>query len=42
MKIGLRREDAQCQSKRSVGVNQIAAGLNEIWLTSLVGDSTRF
>ena len=26
VKIGLRREDALCQSKWSVGVNQIAAG----------------
>ena len=27
MKVGLRREDALCQSKWSVGVDQIAAGL---------------
>ena len=26
-KVGLRREDTVCQSKWSVGVNQIAAGL---------------
>ena len=33
MKVGLRREDALCRSKWSVGINQIAAGL-------LVGDTT--
>ena len=27
VKIGLRREDALCQSKWSVGMNQIADGL---------------
>ena len=27
VKVGLRREDSLCQSKWSVGVNQIAAGL---------------
>ena len=27
MKVGLRREDAFCRSKYSVGVNKIAAGL---------------
>ena len=27
VKVGLRREDALCRSKWSVGVNQIAAGL---------------
>ena len=27
VKIGLRREDALCRSKWSVGINQIAAGL---------------
>ena len=27
VKVGLRREDALCQSKWRVGVNQIAAGL---------------
>ena len=27
MKVGLRREDALCRSKWSVGVNKIAAGL---------------
>ena len=37
MKIGLRREDALCQSKWSVGVNQIAAGLRSIWPPSLQG-----
>ena len=26
VKISLRKEDALCQSKRSVGINQIAAG----------------
>ena len=37
VEIGLRREDALCQSKWSVGVNQIAAGLRWIWSPSLVG-----
>ena len=27
VKVGLRREDALCRSKWSVGVNQIASGL---------------
>ena len=27
MKVGLRRKDALCLPKRSVGVNKIAAGL---------------
>ena len=27
VKVGLRREDAHCRSKWSVGVNKIAAGL---------------
>ena len=27
VKVGLRRDDALCQSKWSVGINQIAAGL---------------
>ena len=27
VKIGLRREDALCQSNWSVGINEIAAGL---------------
>ena len=27
MKVGLRREDALCRSKWSVGVNKIAAGM---------------
>ena len=27
MKVGLRRKDALCRSKWSVGVNKIAAGL---------------
>ena len=31
MMVGLRREDALCHSKWSVGVNQIAAGLMSIW-----------
>ena len=30
VKVGLRREDALCRSKWSVGVNQIAAGLRLI------------
>ena len=40
--VGLRREDALCRLKWSVGVNQIAAGLRWIWPPSLVGDTTRF
>ena len=42
MKVGLRREDALCCSKQSVGVNHIASGLRRIWSPSLVGDITRF
>ena len=40
MNGGLRREDALCRSKWSVGVNQIADGLRCIWPPSLVGDAT--
>ena len=40
MKIGLRREDALCQSKWCVGINEIAAGLRRIWSPSLAGDIT--
>ena len=40
VKDGLRREDARNQSKWSVGVNQIAAGLKGIWSPSLDGDTT--
>ena len=40
VKVGLRREDALCQSKWSVGVNQIAAGLRRIWPPSLFLDTT--
>ena len=40
MKIGLRREDALCRSKWSVGIDHIAAGLRIIWPPSLVGDTT--
>ena len=36
VKVGLRREDALCRSMWSVGVNQIAAGLMWIRLSSLV------
>ena len=39
MKVGLRREDALCRSKWSVGVNEIVAGWRP---PSLVGDATRF
>ena len=42
MKVGLRRKDALCRSKWSVGVNQIAAGLKRIWLSLLVGDPIDF
>ena len=42
VKVGLRREDALCQSKWSVGVNQIASCLRCIWPPSFVGDTTRF
>ena len=41
MKVGLRRKDALCRSKWSVGVNKIA-GLWQIWTPSLIGDTTRF
>ena len=41
VKIGLKREDALCRSKWSVGVNQIAAGLWLIWSPSPIGDTTR-
>ena len=40
--VGLWREDALCQPKWSVGVNQIAAGLRWIWPPSLVGGTTWF
>ena len=40
-KVGLRREDARCRSKWSVGVNHIAAGLRCMWPPSLDGDTTR-
>ena len=42
MEVGLRRDDALCRSKWSVGVNMIAAGLISIWPPSLIGDATRF
>ena len=42
MRVVLRREDALCRSKWSVGINQIAAGLRWVWPLSLVGDSVRF
>ena len=42
VKVGLRRKDALCHSKWSVGVNKIAAALRRIWPSSLVGDTTRF
>ena len=41
-KIGLRNEDALCQSKWSAGISQIAVGLRGIWPPSLVGDTARF
>ena len=37
MKVGLKREDALCRSKWSVGVNKVAAGLRQFWPPSLVG-----
>ena len=36
VKVGMRREDALCRSRWSVGVNQIAACLRCIWSPSLV------
>ena len=42
VKVGVRMEEALYQSKCSVGINQIAAGLRYIWTPSLVGDITRF
>ena len=42
VKVDLRREDALYQSKWSVGMNQIAAGLRLIWPPSLVGVTSRF
>ena len=39
IKAGLRRDDALCRSKLSVGVNQIAADLRGNWPPSLVGDT---
>ena len=42
VKVGLRMENAPCQSKWSAGVNKIAPGLRLIWPPSLVGDTTRF
>ena len=42
MKDGLRRIDALCRSKWSVGVNQTAAGLRQIWPPPLVRDTTGF
>ena len=41
VKGGLRRDDAHCRSKRSVGVNKIAAGMRRIWPAPLVWDTTR-
>ena len=38
VKVGLRREDALCRSKWSVGVNLITAGLRWIWPPSLFMD----
>ena len=42
LKIGLRRKDALCRSRWSVGVDQIAAGLRSIWPPLLVLDPTTF
>ena len=42
VKVVLRKEDAFCQSKWIVGVNQIAAGLKRLWPPSLVWNITRF
>ena len=42
VKVGLRRKDAHCRSKWSIGINQIATGLRRIWPPSLVGDTTRY
>ena len=37
VKVGLRREDAFCLSKWSVGINQNAVGLRCIWPPTFVG-----
>ena len=42
VRVSLRREDALCQSRWSVGVNQIAAGWRSFWPPSIVGNTTRF
>ena len=42
MMVGLRREDALCRSKWSVGVSKISAVLRRIWQPSLIGDTTGF
>ena len=41
MKIGLRKEDALCQSKWCVDIIQISAGLSCIWPPSFVGNTAR-
>ena len=42
VEVGLRREDALCRSKWSVGVSKMAAGLRLIRPPSLVEDTTGF
>ena len=42
IKVGLRRKDALCRSKWSVGVSKIAAELRRIRPPSPIGDTTRF
>ena len=40
--VCLRRKDALCRSKWSVGVNKTAAGWRRIWTPSLIEDTTRW
>ena len=42
VKVGLRMEDAPCQSKWIVDVNRIAAVLTRIWPPILIVNTTRF
>ena len=42
VKVGLRRKDALSQSKWSVGINLIAAGMRLVLPPSLVGGTSRF
>ena len=42
MKVGLRKDDALCQSMWIIGVILIVTNLKLIWSPSLVGDTTGF